>query len=76
MFGRVRLGVTHYLFEVRSMSLSAILEGYFDPPVVDCEPHLFVKVEGNRYCGACGAGELHQVHTVIRWPTIHVTRIF
>ena len=34
----------------------------YDPPVAPCESHPFLCVEGNRYCGRCGAGLLHEVH--------------
>lgn len=35
------------------------------PPVDTSKPtHLFLPVEGNRFCGECGAGKLHPIHKV------------
>ena len=36
----------------------------YDPPVMPCEPHPFVSIADNRYCGRCGGGLLHAVHAL------------
>ena len=40
-------------------------DGVFAPPVDPSKPsHEFWPVEGNRFCGDCGAGKLHPIHTI------------
>lgn len=35
----------------------------FEPPVTGDSEHIFHRIEGNRFCGKCGAGEFHAIHT-------------
>lgn len=37
----------------------------FDAPLIEVEPHPFLYVLNNRYCGACGGGLLHEVHRLV-----------
>jgi hypothetical protein len=39
------------------------IEGFEPPPAGIFNSHRFVKVRGNRFCGHCGAGEHHAIHT-------------
>jgi hypothetical protein len=43
----------------------AVFSKAYQPPVfgLSTSPHAFKPVEGNRYCGDCGAGRLHAIHT-------------
>ena len=40
------------------------IEGFEPPPLGGIpESHTFDRVKGNRFCGRCGAGEYHAIHT-------------
>ncbi len=40
------------------------IEGFEPPPVGVFAHHIFVRIFNNRFCGHCGAGEHHAIHTV------------
>ena len=44
-------------------AIAAIDGQGFEPPVKTSPYHTFMKVEGNRFCGQCGAGEQHSIHS-------------
>jgi hypothetical protein len=44
-------------------------------PVKLMEPHPFLLVKGNRFCGQCGGGILHPIHRLENLPKKEESRV-